>query len=541
MKIFYDKHMKFRYFTLLVVLLIASVSSCKKTETVYDDPYSGGVPPLGIVVDPQQVPSPAAGVAGTTVTIAATGLMAHKANLGFLFNGQVAEIVKITDSEIEVKVPGKASSGITSFIVDGQLVFGPKFTVLGLVNLDRTFKSVNGTNGQINRALEVTGGNWFLLGDFTNYDNKGVVKAINRIVRILPNGTLDRSLQSGSGSNGTLRDMATLNSQYYLGGSFSGYAQRGDGISNITRIATNGVIDTVLATTYTGRLKFATAFNGGTDGSIDRVYSYQNKIIATGDFRYYLSRRYDQPSRKLKDSTILDSVDVRQLVRFNQDGSLDKTWRFDKEAIGYRGLKGKSLPGGTGRLSTIMHTDGKIVAYGQFAKFDDKPAGYIVRLNADGTIDNSFNVGTGADYYINNINYNEITKKYTVVGNFKNFNGVPAVSMLLLNYDGSVDETFKTKIFTGGFPTYAKQLKDGLIVVGGDFKTYDNVNRQGFAILDAKGELADGYNTIGNVLGYITDVKETKSEDNKRALLIVGSFYVFDNQPAYNIVRVTLE
>ena len=533
--------MKFKYFSLLLILLIALVSSCTKKDTVFDDPYSGGVAPLGIRVDPQQIPSPASGIAGTTVTIAAKGLMAHKDKLTFLFNGQLAEILEITDSEIKVKVPGKASSGITTFVVEGQLVFGPNFTVLGLVKLDPTFRAVNGTNGPINKALEVTGGNWFLLGDFTNYDNKGVVKPINRIVRLQPNGTLDRSLQSADGSNGTLNDLATLNSQYYLGGGFSGYAQRGDGINNITRIATTGVIDTVFATTYTGRLKFATAFNGGTDGAIQSVYAYQNKIIATGDFRYYLSRRYDQPSKLLKDSTILDSVDVRQLVRFNQDGSLDKTWRFDSEAIGYKGLKGKSLPGGTGRLSSIMHTDGKIVAYGQFAKFDDKAAGYIVRLNADGTIDNSFNVGTGADYFISNINYNDITKKYTVVGLFKNFSGKPVASMLLLNYDGSIDETFKAKIFTGGFPSYAKQLKDGLVVIGGDFKTYDNVNRQGFCILNTKGELADGYNTIGNVLGYISDVKETKSEDNKRALLIVGRFSVFDNQPAYNIVRVTIE
>ncbi|MGV8878764.1 MAG: DUF5008 domain-containing protein [Sphingobacteriaceae bacterium] len=533
--------MKFRYFSLIMVLLIALFSSCKEKDTVFDDPYSGGVAPLGIKVDPQQIPSPAAGIAGTTVTIAVQGLMPHKDKLSFLFNGQTADIVEITDSEIKVKVPGKASSGITTFEVDGQLVFGPKFTVLGLVNLDPTFKAINGTNDMINKAVQVTGGNWFLLGDFTNYDNKGVVKAINRIARIQPNGTLDRSLQSATGSNGTLSDMAILNGQYYIAGGFSGYAQRGDGINNITRIATTGVIDTVFETTYTGRLKFATAFNGGTDGSIQSVYAYQNKIIATGDFRYYLSRRYNQPSKMLKDSTIVDSVDVRQLVRFNRDGSLDKTWRFDPEATGYKGLKGKSLPGGTGRLSSIMHSDGKILAYGQFTKFDDAAAGYIVRLNADGTIDNSFNVGTGADYYINNVNYNDITKKYTVVGVFKNFNGKPAVSMLLLNYDGSIDETFKAKVFTGGFPSYAKQLSDGLIVVGGGFKTYDTVNRQGFCILDTKGELADGYNTIGNLLGYIADVKETKSEDDKRALLIVGRFFVFDNQPAYNIVRVTME
>lgn len=533
--------MKFRYISLIVVVLMAMISSCKEKDAVYDDPYSGGIAPLGIIVDPQQVPSPAEGVAGTTVTIAASGLIPHKDKLSFLFNGQTADIIEITETEIKVKVPGKASSGITSFVVDGQLVFGPKFSVLGFVNLDPTFKAVNGTSGPIYRALEVTGGNWMLLGDFDNYDNKGVVKRINRIVRTLPNGTWDRSLQSASGSNGALFDMATLSSQYYIVGGFSGYAQRGDGINNITRISTAGVIDTVFATTYTGRLKFATAFNGGTDGLIEHVYAYQNKIIATGNFRYYLSRRYNQPSKTLKDSTIIDSVDVRQLVRFNRDGSLDKTWRFDPEATGYKGLKGKSLPGGTGRLSTMMHTDGRIVAYGQFSKFDDVAAGYIVRLNADGTIDNSFNVGAGADYYINHVSYNAITKKYVVVGVFKNFNGKPALSLLLLNEDGSIDETFKAKIFTGGFPSYAKQLSDGLIVLGGDFKTYDGVNRQGFCILDTKGELAPGYNTIGNLLGYITDVQETTSEDDKRALLIVGRFSVFDNEPAYNIVRVTME
>lgn len=534
--------MKFKYISLLVVLAGVLINSCKQKDIVFDDPYKGGIAALGITVNPQQVPVPASGIAGTTVTIAAKGLLPLKEKLTFLFNGEKSEILEVTETAIKVKVPAKASSGITAFVVEGQLVFGPQFKVTGLVNLDPTYKVVSGTNGTIMKAIEVTGGNFFLLGDFTNFDNKGVVKPINRIVRTFPDGTWDRSLQSASGANGILSDMAILNNQYYIAGGFSGYAQRGDGINNITRISTAGVIDTLLATTYTGRLKFATTFNGGTDGSIRSVYTYQNKIIATGSFRYYLSRRYDQPSKLLKDSTIIDSVDVRQLARFNTDGSLDKTWRFDANAIGYNGIKGKSLPGATGFLSSLMHTDGKILAYGGFTKFDDAPVGYIVRLNEDGTIDKSFNPGgAGADYYINYVSYNETTRKYIVVGTFKNFNGKPAVNMVLLNYDGSVDESFVTKKFAGGYPGFAKQLSDGLIVVNGDFKTYDGVSRQGFLIVDTKGELAAGYNTIGNLFGRINDVVETKSADNKRALLIVGDFNIFDNQPVRNIVRVTLE
>ena len=227
------------------------------------------------------------------------------------------------------------------------------------------------------------------------------------------------------------------------------------------------------------------------------------------------------------------------------DGSLDRTYRFDPEAIGYGGLKGKSLPGGTGRLLSLQHTDEKLLCYGQFTKFDDVPVGYIVRLNANGTIDNTFNVnGVGADYYITHVSYNAVTNKYLVVGLFKTFNGVSSPNMVLLNYDGSVDQSFKPLPFGGGYPFFAKQLDDGLALISGDFKTYDGVNRQGFLFINKTGDLAPGYNTIGNLLGSVnrvSDAVETKSADGKRALLVVGQFYTFDNLPTNNIVRVTLE
>lgn len=545
--------MKFRYTSLVVVLAGLMIGGCKEEETTFPDPYAGGKAPLGIVTNAQQVPVPASGEAGTEVFIAATGLMkedgtprfVRNTELKFQFNGEVAEITEITAAGIKAKVPARASSGVTAFAIDGQLVFGPTFTVTGRVKIDPTWKSTIGANATVTKGIRLPDNNIMILGDFTNYDNKGIVKPINRITRLLSDGTWDRTIQTGAGANGFVNDMAILNGKYYIAGDFGGYAQRGGGISKITQINSTGVIDTVSKETYLKRSVFVSPFNGGVDRVIRSVYAFGGKLIATGDFNYYLSRRYDQPSYTYKDSTVIDSVDVRQLVRFNPDGSLDRTWRFLPNAIGYKGLPGKSLPGGTGRLFSIMHTDGKLLCYGEFPKFDDATVGRIIRLNADGTIDQTFNPGgAGADDIISSVSFNATTNKYVVVGRFKTFNGVAALNMVQLNYDGSVDASFAPKAFEGGQPYFVKQLFDGLSVIGGDFKTYDGVSKNGFLIVDKTGALATGYNTIGNVVGStqkLNDVLESTSVDGKRALILMGSFSTFDNKPYNNIIRVTIE
>ncbi|HEY9194820.1 MAG TPA: hypothetical protein VIM77_01100, partial [Mucilaginibacter sp.] len=126
-------------------------------------------------------------------------------------------------------------------------------------------------------------------------------------------------------------------------------------------------------------------------------------------------------------------------------------------------------------------------------------------------------------------------------GIFRSYNGKPAIGMALVNLDGSLDQTFTAKTFEGGYPRFARQLNDGLIVVSGSFKKYNNVTRNGFMVLNTKGELAGNYNTTGPFSGALYDIIETKSTDGKRALLLIGSFYRFDNTPVSNIIRVTIE
>jgi len=536
--------MKLKYTVLFIALVGLFMSSCKKGTTLYNDPYAGAKPPLGILTDPQQIPVPASGIAGTQVTIKATGLLPYKDQLTFLFNGQKATINSVTANDITVTVPATASSGVTAFVVNGQLVFGPLFTVIGNVNLDPTYVNTVGTDGPVLKAFPVPlTTQVMILGNFQNYNNAGAITKTNRIVRTFSDGSWDRSFQAGLGANASVYDMAQVGPWFYIVGDLTGYAQQGGLIGRIAKISTNGVIDTVSVTTYLKKVKFVPTFNAGvTGGSIRSIYPVgTNKMVVTGSFTYFISHRYDQNTYDFKDSVITDSTDVRQIARFNDNGTLDSTWRFDKTAVGYRGHLGKSLTAANGPIQTIGHSDGKILVYGRFTTFDDKPYKNILRLNADGTVDATFNPGSSSDDYIYWASYNATVNKYLICGLFNNYNGKPTKYLVQLNYDGSIDAGFTPKVFDGGIPTFVKLLGDGVSVVGGTFKSYDGVIRNGFAVLDATGALKGGYNTIGNVSGSINDIFETTSADGKRALLIMGSFYSFDNKIRNNIVRVTFQ
>jgi len=541
--------MKLKYTGLLIIAAGLLMSSCKKHQQIFNDPYADAKPPLGISTDPQQIPVPASGNSGTEVTIQATGLEAYKDKLQFLFNGQQATIKSITASSIVVVVPDLASSGITAFVVDGQLVFGPRFNVTGKVNLDPTYNNPTGADNTVVKAYPIPNSTQLIIiGNFENYNNAGRIIKTNRIVRAFADGSWDRSFQVGAGANAPIYDIAQVGAYYYLVGDFTSYAQQSGNVSRIAKIQTNGLIDTTQVVTYLQKTKYVPTFNiGFTGGSVRRVYPVNShQMIVTGDFTYMTHRKYDANTYDAKDSTIVDSTVVRQFARINDDGSIDSTWRFNKTTPGLKpGRFGASLEGANGPIGTLSHADGSILVYGsnnqKFTTFDGQPAADMVRLKPNGEIDPTFNVGSGPDQGIQNVIYNATLKKYMVVGQFSNFNGKPSQYMVRLNYDGSVDDTFKPKVMSGGTPEYAKQFDDGLIFVNGSFRTYDGVVRNGIAILDADGSLKSQYNNTGNLAGDVWDVYETKSADNKRALLIMGYFNTFDNLPKNNIVRVTFE
>ena len=530
-----------RFTYILFLVALAVFAGCKEEKEAFEDPYSGAKESLGIAISRDIDPQPASGRAGATVTVAATGLERYKDNIEFTFNGVPAKILSVTDSEITVEVPDNASSGVTSIIVDNQVTIGPYFTVEGLVNIDPTFQTSIGTNGRVNQYFPLTEETNILVGGFTNYDNKGLLSPLNRIIRITDEGALDRTFRVGKAANGQLFSFVPVGNKYIIAGSFSGYGQQFN-ISNITALNTNGSVDTAAYDTYltdsTGFTSNFPRFNGGTNSAIERMYPSGDKVIATGNFRYYVKRTYDQPNfLGVKDTIILDSTEIRQIIRLASDGSLDKTFRFDGS--------GKAFDGANGFIDTYMHTSGplagKMVVFGKFSRFDGKAANNIIRLNADGTIDETFVPGDGADNGISSLNYSEVSDKYIITGNFSSYNGHESIGMAMLNSNGSVASSFAAKAISGGYVNFAKQLSSGLIVAAGNFKTYDNIFRSGFMVLDATGNLAAGYNNTGRFSGNLRDVIETTTATQKKALILIGAFTVFDNIDVGNIVRVTIE
>lgn len=511
-----------------------------------DNPYSGGKSPLGIVISQTELPTPSSGSAGAEITFKATGLVQYKDKINFMFNGEKAEVVEVTATTIKVKVPAAGSSGVTSIAIDDQLVIGPQFTVTGLINTDVTFKATQGANGYVSQFFELQDGRALAIGHFTNFDNKGVITPINRIARTTIDGEYDRTFRTGKGANGNLSRVLELSNRFIIVGGFSGYNQRGENISNITSLFKDGSVDTMRIKTArkptltdTITQKWFPRFNGGTNAFIDRVYSHGGKILATGNFRFYVKRTYDKPNYDFtRDTVILDSTEIRQILRFNTDGSLDKTFRFNTST-------NKGKVSANGPIDTYMHTDPenleRIVVFGNFSTFDEQPATRIIRLNADGNVDATFTPGTGANGNITSLTYNPLNKKYIITGQFSTYNGQPAGGIAMLNENGTLDNSFSAKLLDGGYANFARQISTGLIVVSGGFKKYNNITRNGFMVLTATGELAAGYNATGPFSGGLSDVIETKSADGKKALLLIGGFNKFDNKDVNNIIRVTIQ
>jgi hypothetical protein len=213
-------------------------------------------------------------------------------------------------------------------------------------------------------------------------------------------------------------------------------------------------------------------------------------------------------------------------------------------SFNYNFYQHKSKEGTNGPVNdAYMQPDGKLIMVGNFTQYDGEDVNYVVRLNPDGSIDRSFKTGSGADNPVSSIRYNKNSHRFVLAGSFNHFNGEPHYGLVLLNDDGSIDESFKPSPMGSGIDsyTYAQQLSNGLILVNGYFKTYNGIQRGNFMVLDPSGVLASGYNTTGNFDGRVYNGLETTNSNNQITVMLIGNFDKFDEQTMGNITRVILK
>jgi len=191
---------------------------------------------------------------------------------------------------------------------------------------------------------------------------------------------------------------------------------------------------------------------GGPDGAINSIAPHPDGRIVIGGWFKNVS-----------------GISCAHVARLNADGSLDRT--FEREA----GLNAAVF-------ASVMQSGGKVVIVGGFTNVADKTCQRIARLNPDGTVDASFNLNSGMDQWVHAVAL-QADGKILVGGGFEHVAGVPRRHIARLEADGTLDPSFDPG---AGADSYVRQIvvdKHGDVIVAGPFTRFNQVARSGIARL----------------------------------------------------------
>ena len=232
-----------------------------------------------------------------------------------------------------------------------------------------------------------------------------------------------------------------------------------------------------------------------------------------------------------------------------------------------------------------VSSDEKLILVGGFTTVNDNELNRIVRLNSDGTIDATFQLGTGADGEINTVKIDDLGR-IIISGSFSSFNGTSTPNGIIrLNSDGSIDSFFSLSEISNVIDSYVSDIEivnDSLIVIGrnlaernekmfrvtdegiidlsfpissfspfyfttslgknGDIITvsggFSSVNNQriiGFAQLNSNGKIL---NTDRPVIGSLPRIKGGVVLKDSDDILIYGDFITINGDSAINLARL---
>lgn len=195
-------------------------------------------------------------------------------------------------------------------------------------------------------------------------------------------------------------------------------------------------------------------------------------------------------------SSYLSRDGTAHLVRLNDDGSIDSSFpmRTFPVTLSYTGsyflnfitsqyyYRPRYVAVDFPLKQAKALAGDKVLLMGSFASYDGTPVHGIVRLNSDGSIDPTFNVGGGAQWtqtqetgtFHPSVDNLEIlgNGKILLTGTFEAFNGTPAPGIVLLNPDFSVDASFVPPVARQKYdyqPAYLKAQTDGSLLLSGPY------------------------------------------------------------------------
>lgn len=396
----------------------------------------------------------------------------------------------------------------------GVIILTPTGAIDTNFNSSGAGPTMGGNSTSPNNMVVRPDGKILISGMFTEYNGT----AINGLALLNSDGTLDSGFNPNLGFGGNSPSTIALSGDggFLLGGYFTTY--NGTSLNGgFLKVDQTGA----LATTFMANTSVMFAFTPSVV-----LKQADDKIIIAGNFN------------------LVDGVSKNYIARFNTDGSLDTT--FNNGGVG---------PNGSVQAVSIQ-PNGKILIGGYFMSYNGTSRQGIARLNTDGTLDTTFTPGTGftSNGMIANIYSLETlsTGKILVGGaSFSNFDGnaVTNKNLIRLNADGTFDNTFNptgvgvnTNMVVG--VNIIREQADGKIIIGGGFSSYNGTNANGLLRLNADGTVDTSFTQswgagAGLNMGGTARFLIIQPNDNK--IIVAGTLSSYNGTSRTNILRLNTD
>jgi len=173
-----------------------------------------------------------------------------------------------------------------------------------------------------------------------------------------------------------------------------------------------------------------------------------------------------------------------RVCRLNANGSVDQTFGLGN------GINNSAL-------ALALQSDGRIIVGGQFSQIDLTQRFNLARLNADGSVDLNFDPGNGPNGDVNAIVI-QSDGRIVIGGTFIGYNGFARGGVARVLGNGGLDPSFDSGVGTGGNVFALALQHNGQIVLGGRFVQYSGTNRTFIARVFGDGSLDFGFNPVPN-------------------------------------------
>jgi uncharacterized delta-60 repeat protein len=382
--------------------------------------------------------------------------------------------------------PGSGVSGTVRTVVlqpDGKIIIGGEFTTvrgLARVNLARLHADGSG-DAAFNAGNNASGG---LQSIALQSDGKVLLTVGGpywQAARLNSDGSLDHSftLQHGNSPHGSSLTVVAEqpNGKVLFGGYFR--TEFFDAESN----------------TYHSYERFR-IYRVHPDGTPDGSFAYDNSAVTYGIGVLALRCLVLQPDGKVLIGgfgSMVSGANHRGIARLNADGSADSTFNPGAGA------------NESGVSSIALQSDGRVLIGGFFSAVHGTSRNRIARLHANGSLDTSFDPGSGANHTVFSVAL-QADGKVLMGGFFSAVNGASRHKVARLNGDGSLDPGFNPGSGTDRIVHSVVVPADGKVLIGGSFTTIEGANRERMARLNSDGTADSSFHPGAAVNGMVTSL-----------------------------------